>query len=89
MSETMHAVSVEQCGQPFFLRNWKIPEPGPGQILVKTEACGVRHPKLADLLICAGITTRNDIQGTKGRATSRIGACVQGNAIGGMGFCRL
>lgn len=42
----MKAAIVEQFGQPLMLREWDIPTPGPGQILVKTEACGVCHTDL-------------------------------------------
>lgn len=37
----MQAAVVEQFGKPLVLRDWDIPSPGAGQILVKTEACGV------------------------------------------------
>jgi propanol-preferring alcohol dehydrogenase len=40
---TMHVAMVEHFKQPLVLREWDIPTPGPGQILVKTEACGVCH----------------------------------------------
>lgn len=46
MTSTMHAAVVERFGQPLVLREWDIPTPGPGQILVKTEACGVCHTDL-------------------------------------------
>lgn len=39
----MHAAVVEQFREPLVLREWDIPAPGVGQILVKTEACGVCH----------------------------------------------
>jgi propanol-preferring alcohol dehydrogenase len=39
----MRAAMVEQFKKPLVLREWDIPAPGPGQILVKTEACGVCH----------------------------------------------
>lgn len=42
----MHAAVVEQLGQPLLLRDYPIPTPGFGQILVKTEACGVCHTDL-------------------------------------------
>lgn len=42
----MKAAVVEQFGEPLKLRDWDIPTPGPGQILVKTEACGVCHTDL-------------------------------------------
>ncbi len=39
----MKAAVVVGFGQPLALQDWEIPTPGPGQILVKTEACGVCH----------------------------------------------
>jgi propanol-preferring alcohol dehydrogenase len=42
----MQAAVVEQFGQPLSFLEWDIPTPGPGQILVKTEACGVCHTDL-------------------------------------------
>ncbi len=39
----MHAAVVEEFGKPLVLREWEIPTAGPGQIVVKTEACGVCH----------------------------------------------
>jgi len=43
MKHKMKAAVVEQFGKPLMLQEWDIPVPGPGQILVKTEACGVCH----------------------------------------------
>jgi len=43
MTKMMHAAVVEEFGKPLVLREWVVPTPGPGQILVKTEACGVCH----------------------------------------------
>jgi propanol-preferring alcohol dehydrogenase len=42
----MQAAVVKAFGQPLVLREWDIPTPGPGQIVVKTEACGVCHTDL-------------------------------------------
>jgi propanol-preferring alcohol dehydrogenase len=42
----MQAAVVEQFGKPLVIQEWDIPVPGPGQILVKTEACGVCHTDL-------------------------------------------
>jgi propanol-preferring alcohol dehydrogenase len=42
----MHAAVVAQFGKPLVFREVDIPTPGPGQILVKTEACGVCHTDL-------------------------------------------
>jgi propanol-preferring alcohol dehydrogenase len=46
MSHMMQAAVVEAFGQPLTLQEVEIPTPGPGQILVKTEACGVCHTDL-------------------------------------------
>lgn len=46
MPEKMHAAVVRQFGKPLVLEEWDIPNVGPGQILVKTEACGVCHTDL-------------------------------------------
>ncbi len=43
MSELMHAAVVERFGQSLALKEVAVPTPGLGQILVKTEACGVCH----------------------------------------------
>ena len=46
MLSKMQAAVVEAFGKPLVLREWSVPSPGPGQILVKTEACGVCHTDL-------------------------------------------
>ena len=46
MSKKMQVAVVEQFGQPLSFLEWDVPTPGPGQILVKTEACGVCHTDL-------------------------------------------
>src|ERR1700719_1783781 len=43
---SMHVAVVEQFGKPLLLQEWDIPSPGTGQILIKTEACGVCHTDL-------------------------------------------
>ena len=43
MSKKMKAAVVVAFGQPLVLQEWGIPTPGPGQILVQTQACGVCH----------------------------------------------
>ena len=40
---TMRAVQVTRAGAPFELVEREIPEPAPGQVRVKVEACGVCH----------------------------------------------
>ena len=46
MAQQMQAAVVEQFGQALVIQDWDIPTPGPGEILVKTEACGVCHTDL-------------------------------------------
>jgi propanol-preferring alcohol dehydrogenase len=46
MAKTMHAAVVVEFGKPLVFRDYDIPSPGPGEILVKTEACGVCHTDL-------------------------------------------
>lgn len=46
MLRTMQAAQVERYGQPLMLRELELQTPGPGQVLVKTEACGVCHTDL-------------------------------------------
>jgi propanol-preferring alcohol dehydrogenase len=46
MTRTMQAAVVEQFGKPLVLRECDIPTIGAGQILVKTETCGVCHTDL-------------------------------------------
>jgi propanol-preferring alcohol dehydrogenase len=43
MKQTMKAAVVVEFGKPLELQDWHVPIPGPGQILVQTEACGVCH----------------------------------------------
>jgi propanol-preferring alcohol dehydrogenase len=46
MSRKMQAAVVTAFGKPLEIQEWDVPSPGPGQILVKTEACGVCHTDL-------------------------------------------
>jgi len=48
---TMKAVQVSKAGAPFEVVDREIPEPGPGQIRIKVEACGVCH---SDAMIKGG-----------------------------------
>jgi alcohol dehydrogenase, propanol-preferring len=47
----MKAVQVSKAGGPFELVERDIPEPGPGQVRIKVEACGVCH---SDAMVKAG-----------------------------------
>jgi propanol-preferring alcohol dehydrogenase len=42
----MNAAVVRQFGSALILEEWDVPTPGPDQILIKTEACGVCHTDL-------------------------------------------
>lgn len=42
----MQGAFVEHFGKPLVLKECEVPSPGAGQILVKTEACGVCHTDL-------------------------------------------
>ncbi|MEP7102231.1 MAG: alcohol dehydrogenase catalytic domain-containing protein, partial [Burkholderiales bacterium] len=46
MAKKMQAAVVEAFGKPLKLIEIDVPTPGPGEILVKTEACGVCHTDL-------------------------------------------
>lgn len=43
MSQTMKAAVLTEYGQPLEIRDVPIPEPKPGELLVKLEACGICH----------------------------------------------
>lgn len=46
MTKTMKAAVVREFGKPLTIEEVKVPEPGPGQILVKIAASGVCHTDL-------------------------------------------
>jgi propanol-preferring alcohol dehydrogenase len=46
MGQKMKAAVVQEFGKPLVFKELDIPTAGPGQILVKTEACGVCHTDL-------------------------------------------
>jgi len=46
MGNTMKAEVVEKFGQPLVMKEMAIPEPGPGQVLMKIVATGVCHTDL-------------------------------------------
>ncbi|EXF44658.1 alcohol dehydrogenase [Pseudomonas sp. BAY1663] len=46
MTQTMKAAVAHAFGEPLRIEEVKVPLPGPGQILVKIEACGVCHTDL-------------------------------------------
>src|SRR5579863_9132723 len=46
MEMKMKAAVVKQFGKPLEIMEWSVAEPGPSQILMRTEACGVCHTDL-------------------------------------------
>ncbi|MGL9616669.1 alcohol dehydrogenase AdhP [Bradyrhizobium sp. U531] len=43
---TMKAAVVKQFGKPLVIEDAPVPQPGPGEVLVKVKACGVCHTDL-------------------------------------------
>jgi len=57
MSKTMKAAQISKAGGDFELVEGDIPEPGPGQVRAKVEACGICHNdgrKLAHSSVISG-----------------------------------
>ena len=48
---TMKAVQVTKANGPFEVVQRDIPEPGPGQVRIKVEACGICH---SDMFVKSG-----------------------------------
>jgi alcohol dehydrogenase, propanol-preferring len=46
MQKTMKAAVVRAFGKPLAIEEIPVPEPGPGEVLVKVIACGVCHTDL-------------------------------------------
>ena len=46
MARKMKAAVVKNFGAPLVIEEVPVPTPGPGQVLVKVEACGVCHTDL-------------------------------------------
>ena len=46
MDKTMKAAVVRGFGQPLVIEDVAVPRPGPGEVLVRIEACGVCHTDL-------------------------------------------
>lgn len=46
MDKTMRAAVVREFGKPLSIEELEVPRPGPGEVLVKIEACGVCHTDL-------------------------------------------
>ena len=98
----MKAMLLEKQGTPLILRDVRVPEPGPRQILVGVQACGVCR---TDLHIVDGELTSpklplrpgHEIAGTvletgknieKFRAGDRVGIPWLGHTCGTCPYCR-
>lgn len=46
MSQTMKAAVLHAAGEPLRIEQVAIPQPGPGQVLIRVVACGVCHSDL-------------------------------------------
>jgi propanol-preferring alcohol dehydrogenase len=46
VQKTMNAAVVRAFGEPLAIEEIPVPEPGPGEVLVKVIACGVCHTDL-------------------------------------------
>jgi len=46
MTKTMQAAIASEFGKPLTIEDVPIPQPGPGQVLMKVQACGVCHTDL-------------------------------------------
>ena len=42
-------VSLEDCHEPLFMRRVAMPEPGPGELLLRVGACGVCHTEIDEI----------------------------------------
>lgn len=68
MNLQMHAAVVEAFGNPLVLRYCDRLSTGPGQILVKTEACGVFHTCMPPTAIGRSDPSRPSFPDTKALA---------------------
>ena len=100
--ETMHAMVLQESGQPLQYRDVPVPKPGPDQILVKVHACGVCRtdlhvvdgelpdPKLPIIPgheIVGSVVQRGDNAGSF-RVGERVGVPWVGYTCGQCRFCR-
>ncbi len=101
-SDLMNAMLLETVGRPLRLARIARPRPGPGQVLIKVEACGVCR---TDLHVCDGDLTAPKLplvpghevvgrvaatgEGVEGHSGGeRVGVPWLGWTCGTCGFCR-
>lgn len=102
MGNAMKAMVLERPGQSLVLRDFAVPEPGPGQVLIQVEACGVcrtdlhvfegdlTEPKLPLILgheiVGRIIEKAPEVQGLK--IDQRVGVPWLGWSCGKCHFCK-
>lgn len=69
MTATMRAIQVSRPGGPFELVERPLPEPGPGEVRIRVEACGVCH---------------SDVSSKEGGLPGHIWPVVPGHEIAGV-----
>src|SRR5690349_7426319 len=97
----MHAMVLEHVGQPLVLREFPTPEPGPGEVRLRVEACGVCR---TDLHVVDGelphvqppVTPGHEVVGivealasdeSELRLGQRVGVCWLGGTCGRCRYC--
>ena len=99
----MHAMVLDAPGRPLVLREIETPEPGPGQVLVKVQACGVCRTDLhivdGDLtearypiipgheVVGSVVSVGGDVAGF--RPGDRVGIPWLGSTCGACAYCRM
>jgi len=88
---TMRAVVLDEFGAPFAVRDLPVPEPGPGEVLVRVAASGVNP---LDLKIAAGAAAHAqvrtpavlgiDMAGTIARVGAGVAGFTAGDEVYGM-----
>ena len=68
----MKAAQISKAGGDFELVEREIPEPGPGQVRVKVEACGICH---SDVLVKDGLWPGLQISAGAGPRSCRPCRC--------------
>ena len=87
MDFDMKAAILREFGKPVAIENLPVPEPAPGEVLVRVRACGVCHSDLhlaeADWELLKPITKMPLILGHEVAGTiEKLGPGIEGMAIG-------
>jgi propanol-preferring alcohol dehydrogenase len=99
--DTMRAMLFENVGKPLKMAKIPVPQPGPGQVLLKVHTCGVCHtdlhivdgelsePKLPLVLghQIVGIVIQNGLGATRFQPGERVGVPWLGGTDGTCHYC--